>query len=680
MANTSAFVLSKNSQDSFIQYYRESLLTVNSVKSSQRNRFEEIDRAYMRENDTTDTATQSKLANFAGNADKLQNITVPVVMPQVEAAVVYQTSVFLTGIPIFGVVSSPEMMDTALQMETILDENSRHGGWTRQLMMFFRNGAKYNFAPLEVTWEKEVVAGIDTDVNFSVDQGKPTEVIWSGNVLNSLDPYNTFVDPRVPPAEVYKRGEFAGHTDFLSRIELKEFVAKMSDSLTMNITRAFESQSTGIPGSTAGETVDSFYIPNINPQVVVRDQYEGNMNWMSWAGITNGQAGKNAAIQYKNTYEKTVLYCKILPSEFALNVPAKNTPQIWKLIIINHQVIISAERQTNAHNFIPILIGVPNEDGLDYQTKSLAKNGIVFQEVVTAYMNSIIASRRRAISDRVLYDPSRITSAVMNSSNPSAKMPVRPSAFGKNISDAVYQFPYREDQAATSMAQIRDLLSMANQLNGQNPARQGQFVKGNKTKSEFDEVMTNSNGRDQLVSILYEDQVFTPMKLIFKINILQFQGGKAIYSREQEREVQIDPVQLRNSVLEFKITDGLVPADKIIAGDTLGTAIQVLGSSPQLGAAYNIGPMFSYLMKTQGANIGSFEKSPEQVAYEQAVQQWGGMMTLAIEKGMDEGQQANFPPQPLPEQFGYVPAGQGQSAIEDKSDRGGERLPGQEPP
>lgn len=654
MANAAPFVLSKNSHEAFIQYYKEALLTVNDIKSSQRARFEGIDRAYQRENDKTDHQTQAKLQNAAGNASAVQDITVPVVMPQVEAAVTYQSSVFLTGVPLFAVVSNAKFIDEAIQMETVIDENAVHGGWTRELMMFFRDGAKYNFAPIEVSWDKETTVDVTTDVAFSPTEGKPNQVVWAGNTVKRLDPYNTFVDPRVLPSEVYKKGEFAGYTEFLSRIELKQLIAEMADTLTMNVTKAFESTSQAIPGTSTGETAENYYVPGINPEVNIEDNYEGDMNWLSWAEVgKKGSAGNNKAISYKNSYEKTILYCKILPSEFGLQVPGANTPQIWKLIIINHQVIIHAERQTNAHGWIPILIAEPNEDGLGYQSKSLATNAKPFQEVATGFMKSIMASRRRAISDRTLYDPSRVLAAHINSENPSAKIPVRPAAYGKKISDAVYQFPYREDQGAIDVAQIRDLVNMANVTNGQNPTRQGQFVKGNKTRKEFEDTMGNANGRDQMVSILYEAQIFVPMKLIFKLNILQFQGSGSIYSRDKEDAVDIDPVKLRNAILEFKIADGLVPADKIINGEVMLGALQVIGSSPQINAGYNLAPMFSYLMKTQGARLSEFEKSPEQMAYEQAVGQWQQVAVTVAEKG---GDLKSIPPQPKPQDFGYDPS------------------------
>jgi hypothetical protein len=63
--------------------------------------------------------------------------------------------------------------------------------------------------------------------------------------------------------------------------------------------------------------------------------------------------------------------------------------------------------------------------------------------------------------------------------------------------------------------------------------------------------------------------------------------------------------------------------------------------------------MFSYLMKTQGALISDFEKSPEQVAYENASNQWMQMAQLALSKGQPWNN-----PQPTPQQFGWLQQGQ----------------------
>lgn len=651
MAGSTVVPLTRAAQKAFLAYYDSIQLRTNTTRGEFRARYEQNDKDYQREVDRTQEQIRAKAANKLGDTNRFQNIVIPVVMPQVETAVTYQTSVFLTGLPIFGTVASPAFIDEALQIETILENQSKKGGWVRELMLSFRDGAKYNLAPVEVTWASEVTYSIDTNTAKNLKEGTPKETIWSGNKITRWDPYNTFMDTTVAPTEVYKKGEFIGRTEVMSRIALKTFIASLPDKIVANINEAFVSSTNLQSPGTSGDR--NYYIPSINPEISENDLLStGDTNWLKWAGLSSTTKNKN--LDFKGSYEVTTLYCKVLPAEFSQKVSNSNTPQIYKLIIVNHSVIIYAEVQTNAHAYLPVLIGQPLEDGLGYQTKSLAENGAPFQQLASAFMNSIIASKRRAISDRTIYDPSRITSAAINSANPSAKIPVRPAAYGKNVSDAVHAFPYKEDQNANSMQQVQVLIGLANQLSGQNQASQGQFVKGNKTLQEFESVMANANGRDQMSSILLEAQLFTPMKEILKINILQFQGGDSVYNRDKKRVIEIDPVALRKAVLEFKVTDGLTPASKLIGAEAFGVALQVIGSSPEIGAGYNLPPMFSYLMKTQGADIAPFEKSPEQIAYEQALGSWQSLNQLAIEKGQPE-LASGLGPQPLPEQFGYVP-------------------------
>lgn len=647
MATNTPMILPKTAQAGLLEFSRQAYNMLNTSWNI-REQMRRIDLAYIREVDWTAEHQKAKLSNKYGDSNKFQNITMPVVMPAVEAATVYQASVFLTGNPIFGVVGNAPMEDAAMQMEALMENHQTRGGWTRHLQMFFRDGFKYNISALEVDWCEQVTATLDTDPTFAGGkQGKPREVIWAGNRIRRIDPYNCIFDFRVPVTEVSEKGEFAGYTELMSRMALKMYVAQLPNKLVDNITAAFES---GIGGSTINtSSVASYYIPPINQDALVNLNIRQGTDWMAWAGASQ----ISSKIDYKNTYEVTTLYCRIIPSDFGLRVPAPNTPQVWKLIIVNHQQIIYAERQTNAHNRIPILFGSPLEDGLSFQTKSLAQNVQGIQDVSSAMMNSVIAARRRAISDRGLYDPSKVGEAQINSDNPSAKIPVRPAAYGKPLNEAYYAIPFRDDQSGTIMQEMGAVIKLADSITGQNPARQGQFVKGNKTQTEFSDVMNNSNGRDQNTSILYEAQVFTPLKEILKLNILQYQGPASVYYKDKKTQVTIDPVTLRNSVIEFKISDGLTPSSKLINADSFQTALQVIGSSPQIGASYNLGEMFSYLMKTQGAHIGDFEKSKEQVAYEQASQSWQQMAQLALSKG-----QPWNTPQPTPQQFGYLQPGQ----------------------
>lgn len=645
-----AMILPDRAQLAILEYLKQCYNLFNGSINI-RERMAEIDRAYAREKNQEAKQRIAKNRNKYGGQSEIQDLTIPVVMPQVEAAVVYQTSVFLQGNPIFGMAPTPEFADEAMQMEAVMAENATRGGWVREFMMTFRDGFKYNLAATEVVWERKVTAALDSDVNFGGGkQGKPKEVIWEGNVIRRMNMYNTFYDTRVAPTEIHSHGEFAGYKKLYSRVALKKLISELPEKIISNVTKAFAS-GIGENVSNAIGGIQNYHVPDINLGNGLADVNRG-MDWMSWAGL----AGVTNKLEYKNMYGVTVLYARIMPSDFGLKVPAANTPQVWKFIIVNDSVILYAERQTNAHGHIPILFSQPLEDGLEYQTKSLARNVEPLQDISSALMNSVLAARRRAVSDRGLYDPSRVAAHDINSVNPSAKIPVRPSAYGKPLGEAYYAIPFRDDQSQLIMQQIGQIGQFANQVSGQNPAKQGQFVKGNKTTTEFDTVMGNANGRDQTTSLLLEAQLFTPIKEILKLNILQYQGGTSVYNPEKQKQVKIDPVALRKAALEFKMSDGLVPTDKLLNTDVLMVALQQIGSAPAIGNGYNIAPLFSYLMKTQGADLASFEKSPEQIAYEQAMGSWQQTVVALAEANKDITPE-QYPPQPLPEQFGYQPQG-----------------------
>ena len=106
-ANTPVNNLSVDAQKNVTSYWRncQSILT---GAWNIREQLLQIDRQYMREVDWTKEHNRARLANAYGDPTKFQNVTVPVVMPQVETAVVYQSSVFLTGSPLFPVSSTPQ--------------------------------------------------------------------------------------------------------------------------------------------------------------------------------------------------------------------------------------------------------------------------------------------------------------------------------------------------------------------------------------------------------------------------------------------------------------------------------------------------------------------------------------------------------------------------------------------
>lgn len=614
-----------------------------------RGMLEYMDRAYQRELDWTDENIKARKANMSGDPTKFQDMTVPIVMPQVESALGYFVNVFLTGYPIFGVAGGPEVADAALQLETIVGENTVTGRWIPQLMMAFRDALKYNLMGLELEWQTKKMTTAKEDLT-SDNNAKSTELVWRGNVIKRMDLYNTFFDPRVAPSEVHEKGEFAGYTEIISRVQLAQLMSDMDIPTASDLSaKVFKTAYPGGQTSTDSSTPYNYYVPSVNPFPFMEPFNRYGTNWMAWAGMEK-RAGKGVALDYgNNMYARTRLYARIIPEMFGYNVEGKTLPQVWKFEIINGTCVIKAERLTNNHNFIPIVFGQPFEDGLGMQTKSFASNVVDYQMLASAMWNGFIASKRRLIGDRALYDPSRVAEKDINSRNPAAKIPVRPGAYGKPVGEAVYQFPFRDEQTNSFLQGSDAVVRLANMANNQNPAQQGQFVKGNKTVSEFEDIMGHGNAGNMKMALSIEHQVLVPIKKMLLLNMLQYQQQTTLYNQNTQQMVPIKPAEIRAVAVQFKVSDGILPTDKLMSTQEYGMLFQLISTSPQVAADYNIGELVSYLMKLKQVDLKPFEKSDAQKQYEQQMAAWQQMASLAIQKGATFNTPMPQPPQEPPQ-------------------------------
>jgi hypothetical protein len=618
--NTAAIV-SPESQQSIIKY-SEGIFSALGNNFNFRSKLLDQDRSYAREQDYTEAKRRAEAARATGDTSKIGSVTLPVVGPQVDSATAFFVEMFLTSYPLFPIVSQPSAIDVGLQLETIIAQSAVQYQWARHLAMCFRDGLKYNIHAAEIDWCREKVPSIKSDVSQQVELGVPQELYFEGNRLKRLDPYNLIFDSRVPIAESHQRGEFAGYTELITRMELKQLFLNLDNKLTMNATRAFAS---GMAMSTSTlSTTGAYYVPPVNPQSFIDPNFN-SQNWLQWANLDTKRR-----IQYSDMYEKTVLYGRIIPREHGIAAKSDGVnagdPQIYKFIIINRKVVIYVQRMTNAHAMLPIVVGQLNEDGLNLQTKSYADNAAPYQHLASALYNSAIASQRRKVYDRLIYDPSRINKADIDKVDPVARIPVKTEAYGKPLSESVYQIPFRDEGVAQILSMGREVVSMADISTGSNRVQQGQFQKGNKTRYEVEQVVSNSDARPKTSAILLGTSWLHPIKEMIKYNILQYQPPTDLFNHAQKKPVTIKPNELRKVSWEFQMADGVMPSERFVDFQLFGQMLQYATSNPAAAAEYDLTGMFVYQLKSQGARwVDDFKRTPEQqtqfMAQMQAAQQ-----------------------------------------------------------
>ncbi len=528
-----------------------------------------------------------------------KDLELPVLQPNIDAAHAYLFGIFGSGKPIFGVVSdSVQKTPEATAMESIIYENSTTTGWGRQISLFLKNGLKYNIGAINVDWWIRRTFNPITDTSKSLTSAQIQEAYRGGNELRNYDMYNTFFDTSKAPGDMSASGDFVGCIERLTLVQLYSFIQtlQVNGGKVMNVDQKLWQSS-------------AFRNQHWVPQIVSKNMVNAGTNWMAFLSSTLSPLRYNTV----QGYEVVHYYRRIIPSMLEIDCPDKNSVQIWYFVEVNG-IVIFAERKSNAHNNLPTVFTQPIEDSLGLQAKGLGENLLNFQNLSGAMFRARMADLARLISDRGIFDPSVISSKDINSTNPAAKIPVRPTAYGKDIRTAYHAIPY-DGKAGTSLYQdIGQVMKWGSNAAHVNPAQRGEFTKGNRTLGEFDNVMENADASQQTMAMLIEDQAFVPMKNQIKINILQYQSATSLPDPNTQKVVEINPALLRQSIINFKIADGLVSKDKLLSIPQQLQFYQVMAQDPQGSVEYDLTGMMANVMETKGVRTAQFKRTPEQVA------------------------------------------------------------------
>jgi hypothetical protein len=618
--NVSATVPNKYAQKAIIDYARN-ILTEHKKFNDYFDKMEAIDVAYARYQATKDANGIAKMqgvdaATTPVGVMNLPSTTPPVVISQVDSMVGYLSEVFLSGAPLFPIVSNPKNREAAETLESLIDDHATIGGYARQLLMFLRDGVKYNFSAIEADWTSVTQYSLADDI-FELGKQKLDKAVTYYTKLKRWDPYNTVWDKNVSPGNMAAEGDYAGEIEILSRTKLKRLINRLgAEGEVINAKEAID--------ACINEGTETYTNYRIHPQVSDYISARRPVDGINYYEYITGQKEPGANRKNIGNYEVFRFYARIMPSDFSLFGAESKTPQIWKFIIINGSVVIQAKRIISAYDFLPVFFGQPLEDGLGYQTQSVAEGSIPFQTSAATLVNIRFNAARRAVSDRALYDPSLISKADINAPVPAAKIPVKSNSLDVNrkIGDAYHPIPFDPRGTEAAIGDAMAIVNFGKDLSGLNNPMQGKFQKGNKSVQEWNDTMGGADARLRLPALTLEYQVFMPMKEVLKLNIFQYGQDAKTVSQRTGKEYDVKISELRNQVLSFRVADGYTPKSKLAGTDAIMSGIQMISQSQPLQVAYGamLPGMFAHLMQLMGVRgLEEYTPEPQQVQQNQQV-------------------------------------------------------------
>lgn len=578
-----------------LQAYCMNLLDAHKNYGELRSKAEVIDTDYYRYQTESDRKAGEQHVGVT-----VDNLVIPIVISQVDSFVGYMAETYLSGYPLFPVVSSPDTLELADKMEAVIDEHATLGGYARELLKAFHSGMRYNFMPILSEWCELPSYSAVPDVLNAKNATKIQESVKGFTKIKSLNLYNTVWDYRFSPADNSTRGDVVGYIDRASKMEVRMLMLQLQRKRI-----AYQQDKWSQIPSGATSSIYWTDVPQVS-QYITNNRNKG-MDWNDWLGIRDpGVSGRKVLLK-QGSYEVDVLYVRIIPDEYNISVPSPKYPQIFKCYLLNGQLLIGVERVISPFSRMPIEIGMPIEDNFGLQTPSIAEAQGGFQVAASTLFNIRIQAARRAVADRGIFNEDMIRSVDINSPLATAKVPARLRGLGENakLSDAYMPIPFQSQGLELTISNINDVMRYSDVLSGLNKPQQGQFQKGNKSVDEWRDTMGNADNRLRLPVLNTEFQVMVALKETIKFNLFMHPSA-GIYTNNKSGEgVKVSPDdfnKMQEAGLKFRIADGYTPKSKMAGTDVISSMLQSILASPILLQLFgNQAPrMVAHLMQLMG--------------------------------------------------------------------------------
>ena len=575
-----------------------------------RSLWELSDKYLQKTGDYSTDAQQGYLANKSGDKTKIANPEIPICFINKETAHAYLAGTFLSGYPIFAAVSSRQNEEAASMLTSLIGRDQQRMQWSSNLLRLLDDTLRYNVGAAEVLWVNKRGSGVSTKVTAgSTTSGVVNPVVYSGNQITRISPYNLILDPNVEPGKVHSDGTYAGYVEALDYIQLKRKYLEWVDTFIVkqNIGKIFSNSKNSQPNQMGAyeQYTNMYYEPQISKDPTAtlgKDNFTHYFGFNPSIRMATGTSG---------LYEVVTLYKRIIPREYKMAVPNSGNPQVYKLIWINGYLAY-CEPISAGHEYLPIVVAQLYPGNID--VKSFVEYITDLQDLATSLMAASLSSMRRAVGDRAIYDPTRIRKADIEATSPVSKIPVSCNAYQQGLESAYKQIPYIDNITGNFQNLMSVAISLSDKTTGLNGSSQGSFIPGNKTVKEFDTIMSNSAARLQLGAVHLDGNFFTPVKEILKLNYLVYAQSESVTDQQNDKTVDIDPAMLREVAPDFKMADGLMPATKQASTDVLMSALAAIQNNPQMSMEYDTAGIVVSILRQSGlTDIAAYKRTPEQL-------------------------------------------------------------------
>lgn len=569
--------------------------------------------------------TLKVMNNDKGKPPKAISVIVPFSFATIQTIVTFLLHAFAGRRPIFPVSTyKGETADTARIMETVLQYNADHTRFIKELHTFLQDGQVYGVGIFRTAWEETFRQRTRRTPEGAF---REESLIYQGNMVRSQDPYMFFPDPRVPMAEVNRRGEFVFWRTFEGRHAIKHLEAD-------GIYKWVDAGGSKLP-------VNKHWTYDHSSRSLRAD---GDSQPGMELDSTDGQK-LSAYIQVDQGT------CEIIPAELGLGEGTR--PEKWLFTILNKKQIVQAEPYSHDHSMHPVCVTEPYTMGYGFGHIGMADMIGPIQDLISWMLNARIDNVRRTLNDMFIVDPNLVELADIKNPGPGKLIRLKRPAIGQDVRTAISQLPI-QDVTANHVSNINDIIRFGQMMSSVQDNVMGiQDSGGRKTATEVRTAMEAGASRLSAQARIISAQAMVDLTEQMAVNIQQFQTEEFMLNVVGEEGIN-NPILISPEMLvgdfHYPVHDGTIPIDKVALLDVWKEIFAVTAQDPDLTGRYDRSKIFEFMAELGGAkNIEAMKLMPDEQLQQQVAQ--GNLVPLP-------GGQGSPGPSPLVQALGGPPPAQ----------------------
>lgn len=593
------------------------------MRDSQADKFETIDRKIYGYLVLDADDEKRERDNQKGYGVKPTDTVLPLTQVQIDDAITFLIEVLGYDNDLYGAIAPKDKQAIATAFASVMNEHASKFSHLIQLNKFLFDSFKYNFAGLIPEWEQ--TSG--NKIKNGIGSGVETEygVVYEGNKLTAVDPYNFFYDVSVKPTELHNEGEFFATADVYSEFKIRKMEA---DGKIFGIDNFIDD--------------NNYNIKYYRVKPIIRADLNSN-NSTSWLSMLSADEDSTSAVGI----ELIKFYIWLQPKKFGLGTSEKQS--IYRVTLANGTQVVRIQEMSNAHGLLPIGITMPWEDGFKEDTKSYAEILLPLQTFASAQMNTHQKANRKALYGLTFYNKNVIN--LDDNYDPIAsKIPVNvPPDF--DMRKAIVQFRDTPDTANT----LRDIAMVAELMQQILPTDILKQVAGLERATQYQAASTvqGANRRNLKIAKIINGQAFSIVKHIQMYNILQYQKSMEILTPEGEL-IEANVQDFRDTKIEFAISEGLKGLDKLSMIMNIKEVLNSVLQSQQANQQLNVVEIIDYWTSMLGDKT-DFSQFKFKSEIDKLTPEQKDLAFQLLQRAMQAQQGGTTPPPATPPNVGGTP-------------------------